>query len=112
MTNSQSSSSGPDFSQLNEEEKRRLYQLLLERDFGGFIRAAWPILEPATTLSENWHIDLIAEYLTAVRRREIRRLIINIPPRMMKSLACTVMFPTWVWTSEPHTRFICSSYAD
>lgn len=97
---------------MTEEEKHQAYRHLVERDLGGFIREAWPILEPATTLSENWHIDLIAEYLTAVRRREIRRLIINIPPRMMKSLACTVMFPTWVWTSEPHTRFICSSYAD
>jgi len=97
---------------LTEEEKAKLYRLLLERDFGGFVRAAWPILEPSTPLSENWHIDLIAEYLTLVRRREIRRLIINIPPRMMKSLSCTVMFPAWVWTTEPHTRFICSSYAD
>ncbi len=47
-----------------------------------------------------------------VRRREIRRLIINVPPRHMKSLLVTVMFPTWVWSQDPHTRFICSSYAD
>jgi predicted phage terminase large subunit-like protein len=112
MTNSPSSSSEHACSQLTEEEKLKLYRLLLERDFGGFVRASWPILEPSAPLSENWHIDLIAEYLTLVRRREIRRLIINIPPRMMKSLSCTVMFPAWVWTTEPHTRFICSSYAD
>jgi predicted phage terminase large subunit-like protein len=89
-----------------------LYQNLVESDFGGFVRAAWPILEPATPFLDNWHIDLIAEYLTLVRRREIRRLIINVPPRHMKSLLCTVMFPAWVWTKLPHTRFICSSYAD
>ena len=76
------------------------------------MRAAWPILEPATPFNENWHVDLIAEYLTLVRRREIKRLIINVPPRTGKSNLITVMFPTWVWTQEPHARFICSSYAD
>lgn len=112
MANSDNSSSAHAFSQLTEEERLKLYRLLLERDFGGFVRAAWPILEPATQFSENWHLDLLAEYLTAVRRREIRRLIINVPPRSMKSLTTTVMFPSWIWTTEPWTRFICSSYAD
>lgn len=97
---------------MTEEERARLYRLLLERDFGGFVRAAWPILEPATPFSENWHLDLLAEYLTLVRKREIRRLIINVPPRSMKSLTTTVMFPSWIWATEPWTRFICSSYAD
>lgn len=97
---------------LSHEEKQKLYRLLLERDFGGFIRAAWPILEPATPFSENWHLDLLAEYLTLVRRREIRRLIINVPPRSMKSLTTTVLFPAWCWTTEPHLRFIASSYSD
>lgn len=112
MTALQNLSIEQNFSQLTDEEKEKLYRLLLERDFGGFVRAAWSILEPATTFTENWHLDLLAEYLTLVRRREIRRLIINVPPRSMKSLTTTVMFPSWVWTTEPHTRFICSSYAD
>lgn len=97
---------------MNSEEKERLYRLLLERDFGGFVRAAWPILEPQTIFRENWHLDLLAEYLTLVRRRQIRRLIINVPPRTGKSNLVTVGFPSWVWTQEPHARFICSAYAD
>jgi predicted phage terminase large subunit-like protein len=112
MTNLSSSSTAPAFSNLTEEEQVRLYRLTLEGDLGGYVRAAWPILEPATPFNENWHVDLIAEYLTLVRRREIKRLIINVPPRTGKSNLITVMFPTWVWTQEPHARFICSSYAD
>ncbi|MGC1484227.1 MAG: hypothetical protein WA789_10565, partial [Candidatus Acidiferrum sp.] len=99
-------------SQLSQAEQFELYRRLLENDFGGFVRAAWKILEPATEFSENWHLDLIAEYLTLVHRREIRRLIINIPPRHMKSLLCNVFFPCWVWALSPATRFICSSYAE
>jgi hypothetical protein len=97
---------------LSLQEKETLYRLLLEDDFGSFVREAWHVLEPWTPFRDNWHIDLICEYLALARRREIRRLIINIPPRHMKSLLATVMFPTWVWTKDPHTRFICSSYAD
>jgi hypothetical protein len=85
---------------------------LLEKDFGGFVRATWRILEPHSRFDEAWHIDLIAEYLTLVRRRKIRRLIINIAPRHMKSLLVSVMFPSWVWTTEPERRFVCSSYAE
>lgn len=112
MKNSDNSLSAPSYSQFSDEQKAKLYRHLLENDFGGFVRAAWPILEPVTQFSDNWHLDLIAEYLTLVRRREIRRLIINVPPRSMKSLTCSVFFPSWVWATEPHTRFICSSFAD
>jgi predicted phage terminase large subunit-like protein len=97
---------------LSESQKTRAYRLLLENDFGGFIRQAWHVLEPATPFVDNWHIDLICEYLTLVRRREVRRWICNLPPRHMKSMLATIMFPCWVWTTEPHARFICSSYAD
>jgi predicted phage terminase large subunit-like protein len=99
-------------SQLSPAEQFALGRHLLENDFGGFVREAWPILEPATPFIDNWHLELIAEYLTLVQRREIRRLIINIPPRHAKSLLCTVFFPCWVWAQAPATRFICSSYAE
>ena len=69
-------------SQLSEAEAVGLYQHLVENDFGGYVRAAWPILEPATTFLDNWHIDLIAEYLMLVRRREIRRLIVQRTPSL------------------------------
>src|SRR5258708_38949106 len=112
MTNLSSSSTAPASSHLTEEEQVRLYRLTLERDLGGYVRAAWPILEPATPFSENWHGDLIAEYLMLDRRREIKRLIINRPPRTVKANQITRMFPTWAWRQEPHTRFICTRYAD
>src|SRR4051794_12193024 len=50
-----------------------------------FIEPAWPIVEPGTTFKSNWHIDAICEHLEAVSRGHIRELIINVPPRHMKS---------------------------
>jgi hypothetical protein len=50
-----------------------------------YIKAAWPVIEPAPFLP-NWHIELLAEYLEAVTHGEIKRLLINLPPRYMKSV--------------------------
>jgi predicted phage terminase large subunit-like protein len=44
----------------------------------------------------NWHIDYLSDLLTAVTRREIRRLIINIPPRFLKSELVSVAWHAWM----------------
>lgn len=75
-----------------------------------FMVAAWPMVEHHEFRS-NWHIEAIAEHLEAVSRREIKRLIINIPPGHMKSLSVGVFWPTWEWLRRPHTRFMFTSYA-
>jgi predicted phage terminase large subunit-like protein len=76
-----------------------------------FIREAWPILEPATEYVHGWHVDVVAEHLEAVTRREILRLIINQPPRTMKSLTAAVFWPAWEWLEHPFIRWLFASYA-
>lgn len=83
-----------------------------ERNLSEFIKQAWRVIEPGTRYVENWHIDLISEYLQAVDNSEILRLIINIPPRHMKSIQTTVCFPAWSWIKKPEKRFIKVSYSD
>ncbi len=83
-----------------------------ERSLGAFIRQAWSVIEPGTTYIDNWHIELIAEHLQAVNSGEIRRLIINIPPRHMKSIEATVCYSVWTWIQHPEKRFIKVSYSD
>jgi hypothetical protein len=93
-------------------------------NLSAYMKAAWSIIEPATYL-ENWHIDLIAEHLEAVTHGEINRLLINMPPRYMKSTSVSILWPTWVWTRTPiaglpyepalegpGTRWMFASYAD
>lgn len=84
----------------------------LEADFTEFVKAAWKILEPGNNLSWSWHYDLIAEYLTLAAEKKVKRLIINIPPRTLKSILISIMFPVWVWTRTPNQSFACASYAD
>lgn len=77
-----------------------------------FIAQAWNVVEPGRTYIPNWHIDAIAEHLEAVSSGQITRLIINMPPRHMKSLICSVFWPTWEWTWKPWTRWLTISYAN
>ena len=76
-----------------------------------FIRHAWPIVEPATPFIWGWHLGAIAEHLEAVTRGDVHQLLINIPPRHMKSLAVSVFWPVWEWISNPHRRWLFASYA-
>lgn len=75
-----------------------------------YIKKAWPIIEPGKEFVTNWSIDAIAEHLEAVSNGEITRLLINVPPRHMKSLLCSVFWPTWEWTWKPTTQWITVSY--
>ena len=78
--------------------------------FRVFVESAWRVIEPVTEFVPGWHIDAMCEYLQAASRGEIDRLLINVPPRHMKSLTVSVFWPAWIWTWAPHTRFLTASY--
>lgn len=84
---------------------------LSERNLIDFIGHAWPVVEPGTPFVKGWHLEAIAEHLEAVTHNQIRQLLINIPPRHMKSLAVCVFWPAWEWTMYPHRRWLFASYA-
>lgn len=84
---------------------------LCRRSLTDFIRQAWHVIEPGQPYTHGWHIDAIADHLTAVSRGEITRLLINIPPGTMKSLATCVFWPAWEWAQKPSTRYVCASHS-
>jgi hypothetical protein len=97
---------------LNLPSLRDIDIALAERSLAQYTKQAWEIVEPATDYIHGWHIDAICDHLEAATRGEIQYLIINIPPRCMKSLLACVMWPTWVWATKPATRWLFSSYAE
>lgn len=87
------------------------YRALLVQDLSSFIARSFAELNPGTPYLPNWHIDLIADRLMQVYHRRIKRLIINIPPRNLKSICASVAFPAWALGRDPSLKFICSSYS-
>lgn len=80
------------------------------RHLSEFIRQAWHVIEPKTPLIWGWHLDAISEHLMAVSRGEIHDLLINMPPRHMKSIEVSVAWPVWEWIDHPEIRWLFSSY--
>lgn len=68
------------------------------------------MVEPGIPYVHGWHIDVICEHLEAVAAGQIQNLIVNMPPRHMKSLLISVFFPSWLWTIHPHLKFLYGSY--
>jgi hypothetical protein len=62
-----------------ENLTRAQYETLLRQDFATFAARCFQDLNPQTELAMNWHLEVIAAKLTAVREGKIRRLIINLP---------------------------------
>ena len=83
---------------------------LATRSLGRFVRQAWTVVEPSTPFVPGWHIDAIVEHLEAISYGQIRNLLINVPPRHMKSLLVAVFWPAWEWIRWPERRWLFSSY--
>jgi predicted phage terminase large subunit-like protein len=84
-----------------------------------FIKQAWHIVEPGAPYIHGWHIDFIADHLTAItdgieldNGRIYNRLLINVPPGTMKSLITNVFWPSWEWgpRNKPHLRYVCAAH--
>jgi len=73
---------------------------LYERSLIDFTAGGWKYVEPKPFVS-NWHIEAVCDHLEWVAEGEITRLLINIPPRHMKSRGANVFFPAWVWAQDP-----------
>jgi predicted phage terminase large subunit-like protein len=81
------------------------------RDFVSFVRKTFHVLNPSATFHMNWHICAIAHHLEQVRLGKIRRLMITVPPRSLKSIMCSVAFPAFALGHDPTKRLIVASYS-
>ena len=76
-----------------------------------FVKQGWHVIEPGVPFTHGFHLEVICEHLEAVTHGDIRRLLINIPPRHAKSTIVAVMWPVWEWLSRPEEKYLCASYS-
>src|SRR5215475_7552861 len=87
------------------------YKAVLRQDLATFAARGFRYLNPQAAFAMNWHIEVIAAKLAAVRRGEITRLIITLPPRHLKSHLASIAFPAWCLGHDPSAQILCVSYA-
>jgi predicted phage terminase large subunit-like protein len=89
-----------------------LLPVILRQDFVCFILKVFHTINPSIKYKHNWHIETIAEYLENAKNGDIKRLLINMPPRWLKSLCISVAFPAWILGHDPSKRVIVASYSN
>jgi predicted phage terminase large subunit-like protein len=96
---------------LSPQAQREVVDELMRRDLVAFVRRSFETVVPGESLRLNWHIHAMAHALEQVRRGKIKRLIITIPPRHLKSITTSVAFPAFLLGHDPSAKIICVSYS-
>lgn len=103
---------------VERELDRRQEVLSQENSLIEFVESSWSSISPAD-YQPNWAIDALCDHLQAVAEGQIKRLLINFPPRCGKTTVASICYPAWTWArrkktylSGPQVRFLCGSYND
>lgn len=86
------------------------YQTILRQDLMSFIERSFYELNPQEKLLLAPYLEVMASKLAACQRGEIKRLIVNLPPRHLKSHCATIAFVAWLLGHTPSQQVICASY--
>jgi predicted phage terminase large subunit-like protein len=89
-----------------------ILQTLLASNLTSFTEFSFGVVRPGVSFKPNWHFEAMTEKLSEVARGDVRRLIITLPPRNLKSLCASVALPAWFLGRHPHERAVVVSYSD
>jgi predicted phage terminase large subunit-like protein len=89
--------------------KSRLVEAACRNDFVSFFQKCFHTLMPHATLLMTWHVYAMAFKFEQVRFGTIKRLIINVPPRSLKS-TMMIAFVAFLLGLDPTLRIIIVTY--
>jgi predicted phage terminase large subunit-like protein len=92
------------------QQKQKTLDAALRSDFGLFVEKCFGELNPGVEFRPNWHIEAICANLECIRQGVFNRLIVNLPPRYLKSILISVAFPAFVLGHDPQQRILVASY--
>lgn len=93
------------------DDEAAVLEALLTRRLDAFIAKTFQHLNDGQNLKPNWLLGTMAWHLDQVERVTLKRLIINVPPRHLKSISASVAFPAFVLGRNPATSFTLVCYS-
>jgi hypothetical protein len=100
---------------MGREQRRQLECLALDAalrtSFPAFLHKVFHTLCPGQTFERGWPIEAMTHQLGRVLSGEERRLIVNLPPRSLKSITFSVALPAYALGHNPQLRIVCVSYS-
>ena len=95
----------------DDASPQHVLRAILATDFRAFVDYVFGVLRPTTPFKPNWHIDAMAHKVSQVASGQVKRLIIAVPPRHLKSIIASVALPAWYLGHNPSERVVCVSYS-
>ena len=90
---------------------QREYECMLRKDLLSFTERVFSELYPNESLSVSPYLEIMAAKLSAcLTGNGPKRLIINLPPRSLKSIMVSVAAVAWIMGADPTKQIICASY--
>lgn len=90
---------------------KKTLKAILKNDFYSYVQKVFYEITGGEPFIPNWHIEVLCHKLEQARLGEIKRLIINVPPRSLKSIIVNVAFSTWILGHTPSEKIISASYS-
>ena len=87
---------------LQLQEKKKIDKI--KSDFLSFVKHMWP------DFIEGYHHKIIAEKFNKMANGEIKRLIVNMPPRHTKSEFASSLLPAWMIGNNPKLKIIQTTH--
>ena len=84
---------------------------LVREDFCAFMHRVFQTVSPGDTFRSSWHHQAIAWQLERIEFGRNRRLVINVPPRSLKTITASIAWPAWLLGHDPTLKIVCISYS-
>src|SRR5882762_8511187 len=94
-------------SEAMEDLETRAARYMFQSHLASFFSLAFRLLYPGVTYQHHWSITVLGEALSRCFKGETQRLIINMPPRSLKSFCASVAFPAWTLARRPEAKILC-----
>jgi hypothetical protein len=76
--------------------QRNILSAILRTDLLAFAQKSFDHLYPGMKFEQNWHHEAISHELNRLMAGETRNLIINVPPRSLKSFLVSIVLPAFM----------------
>lgn len=90
--------------------KQELLAIAIRKDFGSFLEKVFYTLRGKKKYHRNWHLKVFAKCVEDIISGAETSMIINVPPRCLKSICFSVAMPAFILGHDPSTAFVCISH--
>lgn len=92
--------------------QKNLLYVALSENFDMFLEKCYNEIDGSQKYTKTIVTELIIDKLSLVSRGISKRLVVNVPPRTLKTTIVSIAYTAWLLGHNPKLRILCLSYGD